>query len=116
MWGGARPWRPPPPPPPPAGRPPPPPPAAGPAGGGRALGLALAAAEAGVVLMRPRSGVIDGAPVQASSYFSPAELDHARRFRRPQLAIGLAALGLEAAILAALARRPPAALAARREQ
>jgi STE24 endopeptidase len=48
--------------------------------------------------------------VQATSYFSPQEIGRARRFGRPQLAIGLASTALETALLARLVARPPRAL------
>ena len=52
-----------------------------------ALVTAVAVAEAAVLLLRPRDGVIDPAPVSARSYFSQAYLQRARDFRRPQLAL-----------------------------
>src|SRR5437870_6224807 len=52
-----------------------------------ALVAAIAVAEAAVVLLRPREGVLESRPVSAGSYFSAAELDRARDFRRPQLAL-----------------------------
>jgi STE24 endopeptidase len=75
-----------------------------------ALATAGVVAEAAVLLLRPRSGVIDPAPVSVRSYFSQAYLDRARRFRRPQLALYGAQTLIEGAIMVALARRPPAAL------
>src|ERR671921_1558460 len=51
---------------------------------------ALAAAEAGVRLLRPREDPPEPAPVDASDYFSPDEIERARAFRRPQRALGLA--------------------------
>lgn len=68
--------------------------------------VALVVAEGAVLLLRPRTGVIDPLPVRATSYFSPAELARARDFRRPQLIIGLGTLAVEAMLLAALVRRP----------
>lgn len=68
---------------------------------------ALAMAEAAVLLLRPRRGLIDPVPVGPSSYFSAAEVDRARRFRRPQTALALAGAGMRAAALAALASHPP---------
>src|SRR4051812_50078008 len=74
-----------------------------------ALVAAVVAAEAAVLLLRPRDGVIEPAPVSARSYFSPAQLDRARDFRRPQLALYGATLIVEAGLLILLIRRPPAA-------
>lgn len=72
-----------------------------------AMAAVLAAAEGAAVLLRPRSGVIRAAPVDAGSYFSATEIQRARAFRRPQLALHGANVLIEATVLAALARRPP---------
>jgi len=72
-----------------------------------AVVAAVVVAEAAVVAFWPRSGVIEPAPVEAASYFSAAELERARDFRRPQLALSLGVLGLELGLLAVLVRRPP---------
>jgi STE24 endopeptidase len=68
---------------------------------------AVAVAEAAALLLRPRRGLADPAPVKAASYFSPAELDRARAFRRPQLALFAGMLAVQGGVLAAFARRPP---------
>jgi STE24 endopeptidase len=75
-----------------------------------ALVAAVVAAEAAVLLLRPREGVIDPAPVSARSYFSPAQLDRARDYSRPQLALFGASVLVEGAVLVLLVRRPPARL------
>jgi STE24 endopeptidase len=75
-----------------------------------ALVAAVVAAEAAVLLLRPRDGVIDPAPVSVRSYFSPAELERARDFRRPQLALYGATLLIEGGLLILLIRRPPGRL------
>jgi STE24 endopeptidase len=75
------------------------------------VAAAVAAAEAAVLLLRPRDGVMAPAPVDAGSYFTVAELDRARRFRRPQLALHAASAAIDAALLARLAARPPRRLA-----
>ncbi|HVS29661.1 MAG TPA: M48 family metalloprotease [Solirubrobacteraceae bacterium] len=72
-----------------------------------ALGGAVAAAEAAVVLLRPRGALIVPAPVEAKSYFSAEEIDRARAFRRPQRALAGAQAGLQLVALGVLARRPP---------
>ena len=72
-----------------------------------AVVAALVVAEAAVLLLRPRDGVIEPAPVQRSSYFSAAEVDRARDFRRPQLALYGGTLLVEAAVLGLLVARPP---------
>ena len=68
---------------------------------------AVAVAEAAVILLRPRDGVIKPVPVKAASYFSHAEIDRAQDFTRPQLALYGGTLLIEAGILAALVARPP---------
>jgi STE24 endopeptidase len=78
-----------------------------------AVAGALAVAEAGVRLLRPRDAGPDPAPVDASEYFSPEEIDRARAFRRPQRALGLTSVAVDAALLAALVARPPEPLTRR---
>jgi STE24 endopeptidase len=68
---------------------------------------AVAVAEAVALLLRPRAGLVDPAPVKAASYFSPAELDRARDFRGPQLALYGGIVLVQAGVLVALVRRPP---------
>jgi STE24 endopeptidase len=75
-----------------------------------ALIAAVVAAEAAVLLLRPREGVIDPAPVKARSYFSEQQLDRAHAYRRPQLALYGGQLAIEAGLLVFLVRRPPARL------
>jgi STE24 endopeptidase len=75
-----------------------------------AVVAAFVVAEAAVVLLRPRGGVIAPAPVEPGSYFTPAEIDRARDFRRGQLALFGAGLVVEATVLVWLVRRPPARL------
>ncbi len=75
-----------------------------------AIVAAVVVAEAAVALMWPRHGVIEPAPVRAASYFSSAELERARDFRRPQLVLSLAVLAVELGVLALLVRRPPGRL------
>ena len=77
-----------------------------------ALVAAVIAAEAAVLLLRPRDGVIEAAPVSARSYFSPDQLERARDYRRPQLALYGGQLLVEGALLLLLARRPPRRLIA----
>jgi STE24 endopeptidase len=69
-------------------------------------GAAGASALASAAL-RPRSGVIEPLPVSAESYFSASEIERARRFRRPQLALLVASLAVEGGVLWALAHRSP---------
>jgi STE24 endopeptidase len=74
------------------------------------VAAAVAASEAAARVLRPRRGLIVPEPVAPASYFSAAEIDRGRRFRRGQLALGAASAALEAALLTALAARPPKAL------
>ena len=43
-----------------------------------AVVAALAVAEAGVLLLRPRDGIVQPAPVRATEYFTPAQIARAR--------------------------------------
>jgi STE24 endopeptidase len=70
-----------------------------------ALVLAVAAAEAAVVALRPRDGVIEARRVAADSYFEADEVARARRYVRGQLALGAAAGAAEAALMAWLVAR-----------
>jgi STE24 endopeptidase len=81
-----------------------------------ALAGALVAAQAAVVVLRPRSGVIEPAPVDLGRFFSGAQLERATDFRSGQLALYGASLAVEAGALAFLvlrARRRGAAEPAR---
>src|SRR3954465_14764847 len=75
-----------------------------------ALVAAVVAAEAAVLLLRPREGVIEPAPGSARSYFSSAQPHRARDYRTPQLALCGASLLVEGGLLVLLVRRPPARL------
>jgi STE24 endopeptidase len=68
---------------------------------------ALVVAQAAALLLRPRDGVITPAPVDAGSYFSAAQLDRARDFRRPQLALYGGTLAVQTGVLLWLVLRPP---------
>ncbi len=72
-----------------------------------ALVAALVATEAVVLLLRPRSGVLPVAPVSPRSYFSAADIDRARSYGTPQLALYAGQLALQAGLLALLVVRPP---------
>lgn len=58
-------------------------------------------------MLRPRSGLIEPAAVDAKAYFSPAQLERTHDFRRPQALLGLLGLGVTGGTLALLALRPP---------
>jgi STE24 endopeptidase len=76
------------------------------------LAVLWASAAAGVATraLRPRSGLIESAPVEARDYFSGEEIDRARAYQRPQRALGLAGTALQAAALVAVVGRPPMAV------
>ena len=59
------------------------------------------------MLLRPREGVIEPAHVRPQSYFSASQIERARAYQRPQLALYGAVLVVELGLLAALVARPP---------
>ncbi|HEY7618691.1 MAG TPA: M48 family metalloprotease [Solirubrobacteraceae bacterium] len=75
-----------------------------------AVVAAFVVAEAAVLLLRPRDGVIAPAPVDPGSYFTNGQIDRARDYRHGQLALFGAGLAIEAVALVWLVRRPPARL------
>jgi STE24 endopeptidase len=82
------------------------------------LAVLWATAAAGVATraLRPRSGLIEPAPVDARDYFSSEEIDRARAYQRPQRALGLAGMALNSAALAVVAVRPPSSVRRALEQ
>ncbi|CAN5633098.1 hypothetical protein BH20ACT17_BH20ACT17_09770 [soil metagenome] len=72
-----------------------------------ALVVAVVVAEAAVVLLRPRGGIIEPAHVRPQSYFSAQQIERARDFQRPQLVLYGGILVVELALLALLVARPP---------
>ena len=72
-----------------------------------AIAVAVAAAGAATFLLRPRSGMIEPAAVDAKSYFTAFQLDRAEDFRSIQRLIGVGGLVLGTGTLALLAWRPP---------
>ena len=76
----------------------------------RAIVVAVATAGAATFLLRPRGGVVEPARVDVQAYFTAAELDRARAYRRVQRRIGLAGVALGGGTLVLLARRPPGRL------
>ncbi len=81
-----------------------------------AVVVAVAAAAAATLLLRPRTGLIDPAPVEVQHYFTTAQLDRAEDFRSLQRVLGLAGLGIGIGTLAILAWRPPRGLLTRLER
>ncbi len=72
-----------------------------------AIAAAVVVAEVAVVLLRPREGVIEPAPVRAESYFSAPEIERAHAYNRPQVALYGGALVVQIGVLALLVVRPP---------
>jgi STE24 endopeptidase len=80
-----------------------------------AIAVAVAAAAAATLLLRPRSGLIEAAPVDAEQYFTAFQLDRAEDFRSLQRVLALAGLGVGVVTLAVVAWRPPRRLLDRLE-
>jgi STE24 endopeptidase len=72
-----------------------------------AIAAAVVVAEVAVVLLRPREGLIEPAAVRTESYFSASEIERARDYQRPQLALYGGALAVQLGVLALLVVRPP---------
>ena len=72
-----------------------------------ALVATVAVAEAAVLLLRPREGVLDPVPVSARSYFSTAEIERARAYHHALLVLYGVTLLTEGGLLILLVRRPP---------
>jgi STE24 endopeptidase len=81
-----------------------------------AIVVAVAAAAAATYLLRPRSGLIEPAPVEAQQYFTASQLDRAEDFRSGQRVLALAGLGIGIGTLAVLAWHPPRRLLTRLER
>src|SRR5215208_3084967 len=74
---------------------------------------AVVAAGVATWLLRPRSGIIEPAPVTAPAYFSHAQLEKAHDYRDTQRLLGLGSVVLSGGTLVLLAVRPPRRLLAR---
>ena len=72
-----------------------------------ALAAAVVAAEAAVLLLRPRGGVIPPVEVPVQAYFSAAEVSRAEAFRGPQTALFALRTAIELGVLVLVVRRPP---------
>jgi STE24 endopeptidase len=72
-----------------------------------AIAAAVVVAEVAVVLLRPRAGLVEPAPVRAESYFSASQIERARDYNGPQLALYGGALAVQIGVLALLVARPP---------
>jgi STE24 endopeptidase len=71
-----------------------------------AFAATVVVAEAAALLLQPRERFAK-VPVEPRAYFSGAELEKGKRFRRGQLAIFAAETALDLGLLAAAAARPP---------
>ena len=71
------------------------------------MAAAVVVAEAAVLLLRPRTGVISPAEVSAASYFTGAEIERAQDFRDGQTTLYLLRVAVELGVLILLVRRPP---------
>jgi STE24 endopeptidase len=69
--------------------------------------VAVLAAGAATIVLRPRGGLIDPAAVDPTAYFSAAELERAADFRDLQRILGLAGTALAGVTVALIALRPP---------
>jgi STE24 endopeptidase len=75
-----------------------------------ALLAALVATELAVLVLRPRSGVLQAVPVSADKYFSAHDIARARSYSHPQIWLFAGSLLARGVLLVALVRRPPARL------
>jgi STE24 endopeptidase len=78
-----------------------------------AIAVAVAAAAAATLVLRPRSGLIEPAPVDVTQYFTAFQLERAEDFRSLQRLLGLAGLGVGIGALGVLVWRPPRRLLGR---
>ena len=72
-----------------------------------AIAVAVAAAAVATLLLRPRSGLIEPAPVDLKQYFTAFQLERAEDFESVQRVLGLAGLGVGIGTLGVLVWRPP---------
>jgi STE24 endopeptidase len=72
-----------------------------------AVGIEVVTAGAATFALRPRSELIDPAPVAATDYFSASQLDRIHDYRGPQRWLGLGDLVVSGGTLALIALRPP---------
>ena len=69
--------------------------------------VAVVAAGTATIILRPKGGLIEPTAVEATAYFSPAELERADDFRELQRVLGLGGIALAGATLGAIALCPP---------
>lgn len=75
-----------------------------------AIAGAVLAAGLATVVLRPRAGLIEPAAVEATAYFSAAQLERAGDFRDLQRILGLAGTAVGGLVVAWIALRPPTRL------
>src|SRR5256885_16634412 len=75
-----------------------------------AVGVAVVAAGAATLALRPRSGLIQPAPAKATGHFSPAELARIHDYTGPQPALALGSLALTGRAPGGVGPRPPGGL------
>ena len=73
------------------------------------MAAALVAAEAAVLLLRPK-GILPPTDISITDFFTREQIERGRSFQRPQLALFGASLALQAGVLVLLVLRPPAVL------
>jgi hypothetical protein len=78
-----------------------------------AIVVAVAAAGAATFLLRPRTGLIEPAPVDVEAYFTALQLERAEDFRSVQRLLGIGGLVVSTGTLALLTWRPPRRLLVR---
>ena len=78
-----------------------------------AIAVAVAAAAVATLVLRPRSGLIEPAPVDVTQYFTAFQLERAEDFRSLQRLLSLAGLGVGIGALGVLVWRPPRRLLGR---
>ncbi len=72
-----------------------------------AASVAVVAAGAATLALRPRGGLIRAAPAKPQAYFSASELDRIHDYVGTQRLLGLGSLALTGAVLVVFAIRPP---------
>ncbi|MEJ7717360.1 MAG: M48 family metalloprotease [Thermoleophilaceae bacterium] len=75
-----------------------------------AVAVAVVAAGAATLLLRPRGAGLEPVAVEVTAYFSAGELARAEAFRGPQRVLGIAGMLLSTGALALVALRPPGPL------
>ena len=82
---------------------------------GAAILLAISIADGARRLLSPRAKEIEPASVDLREYFSAAQIERGSRYARPQRALALARIVVDAGVLCLLVRTPPRQLSAGRQ-